>query len=227
MPADLLLEPLLFLLHPVIAHRLVPRGVGLDLGPVQGDGPHPRQPGQGTQLEHFEEEILQPSQVGLAKVADRAKVRNVLADDDPAGDVHLTAAHDFPRGTCAGGVTIQKQRDHHPGVERRLPPQLALIMSADWGQVERGNGINHEVDQIALRQPVARRGRKHIDLVWGPLAVGFAHAAISTNQVTGNYWPPDYSNPAIERQYSDRLLVLLSRYRLRLFLNGANRLCLR
>src|SRR5271166_6428560 len=80
-------------------------------------------------------------------------------------------------------------------------------MSADGGQVERGDGINHEVDQIALRQPVARRGRKHIDLVRGPLAVGLAHAAISTNQVTGNYGPPDYSNPAIERQYSDRLLA--------------------
>src|SRR5208337_4568153 len=102
-----------------------------------------------------------------------------------------------------------KQRDHHPGVERRLPPQFTLIMSADGGQVERGDGINHEVDQIALRQPVARRGRKHIDLVRGPLAVGFAHAAISTNQVTGTYGPPDYSNPAIERQYSDRLLEIL------------------
>src|SRR5208337_1841733 len=103
-----------------------------------------------------------------------------------------------------------KQRDHHPGVERRLPPQFTLIMSADGGQVERGDGINHEVDQIALRQPVARRGRKHIDLVRGPLAVGFAHAAISTNQVTGTYGPPDYSNPAIERQYSDRLLDLVA-----------------
>ena len=145
--------------------------------------------------------------MGLAEVADRAEVRNVLADDDPTGDVGLTAAHDFPRGTSAGGVAIQKQRDHHPGVERRLSPQFALIMSEDGGEVERGDGIDDEVDQIVLGQPVARRGRKHIGLVRRPLAIGLAHATISPYQVTGNHRPPDYSNLAFERQYSDRLLA--------------------
>jgi hypothetical protein len=47
---DLLLEPLLFGLHPVVAHGLVPRGVGLDLGPIQGDGADPGQSGQGAEI---------------------------------------------------------------------------------------------------------------------------------------------------------------------------------
>jgi hypothetical protein len=50
----------------------------------------------------------------------RAEVGDVLADDDAAGDVDVTPLHDPPRGAGAGGVAVQEQCDHHPGMEWRL-----------------------------------------------------------------------------------------------------------
>src|SRR5712691_10147559 len=36
---DFLFQPLLFLLHPVVAHRLMPAGVGFHLRPIDRDPP--------------------------------------------------------------------------------------------------------------------------------------------------------------------------------------------
>ena len=117
---DLLLEPLLFGLHPVVAHRLVPRGVGLDLGPIESDGADLGQAGQGAELEDLDEEGFESSQVNLAEVADGAEVGDVFANDDAAGDIDVAPLHDPPRGSCAGGVAVQEQCDHHPRMEWRL-----------------------------------------------------------------------------------------------------------
>ena len=157
---DLLLEPLLFGLHPIVAHRLVPRGVGLDLGAVQGDGADLGQAGQGTELEDLDEEGLQPSQVDLAEVADGAEVGDVVADDDAAGDVDVAPPHDLPRGSRAGGVAVQQQCDHHPGMERRLTAKLPLVVGEDGREVESGDGVEEEVDEVAFGEPVMWRGGK-------------------------------------------------------------------
>lgn len=92
---DLLLQPCLFLGHAVVAHRLVARGVGFDLGAVQGDGPDLGQTGQGAELEHVDEQGLEAGQVSFAEVADGPDVGDVVADDDAAGDINVAASHDL------------------------------------------------------------------------------------------------------------------------------------
>jgi hypothetical protein len=82
-------------------------------------------------------------------------------------------------------------------------------MHIDGGQVERGDGFHEKVDQVVLRQPIPRGGRKDIGLVGRPLTIRPAHATISPYQVTGNPQPPDHSNLAFERQNPDRLLASL------------------
>ena len=96
----------------------------------------------------------------LAEVADGAEVGDVVADDDAAGDVGVAAAHDLARGAGAGGVAIEQQRDHHPGMERRLAPEFALVVGEDGREVDGGDGIEEEVDQVVFGEPVLGRGRE-------------------------------------------------------------------
>ena len=193
---DLLLHPRLLGLHPVIAHGLVPRGVGLDLGAIEGDGADLGQAGQGTELEDLDEEGFEPGQVDLAEVADGAEVGGVLADDGAAGDVGLAPPHDPPRGPGAGGVAVQEQGDHHPGVERRLAAELAFVMGEDGREVERGDGIGEEVDEVALGEPVLRRGREEIALVGRPIAIGLGHATLEAGRRRLRKGRGDYSKVA-------------------------------
>ncbi len=157
--------------HPVVAHGLVPRGVGLDLGAVEGNGADLDQSGQCTELEDLNEEGFETSQVNLAKVADGAEVGDVLADNDAAGDIDVTSPHDLPRGPRAGGVAVQEQSDHHSGMEWRLAAKLAFVMGENGREVERGDGVEEEVDEVTLGKPVVRRGRKEVILVGGPISI--------------------------------------------------------
>jgi hypothetical protein len=45
-------------------------------------------------------------------------------------------------------------------MERRLAAQLALVVGEDRREVERGDGVEEEVDEIAVREPVVGRGRE-------------------------------------------------------------------
>src|SRR5262249_5109798 len=90
--------------------------------------------------------------------------------------------------------------------------QFALVIGEDGRQVDRGDGVEEEIDQVVFWQPVLRRRGEQIRLIGGPVSIGLVHRRISPHRVTGCQGPPDYSNPTFGRQYSDRLLdVDLSR----------------
>src|SRR5580692_12666461 len=91
-------------------------------------------------------------------------------------------------------------------MERRLAPQFAFVILEDGSQVESRNSIKEEIDEIVFREPVLRRRGKHVGLIGGPFAIGLTHRTISPDRVTAFHGPPDYSNLAFERQYSDGLL---------------------
>src|SRR5262249_40257612 len=114
------------------------------------------------------------------------EVGDVLPDDDPTGNVGLTAAHDLARGARAGGVAVEQKRDHHPGMERRLAPEVALVMSGDGREVKGGDRGEKEVDETPFGEPVVRRRGEDVALVGRPLAIGLAHATISPHRVTGD-----------------------------------------
>jgi hypothetical protein len=131
--------------------------------------------------------------VCLAEVADRAEVGDVVADDDAAGDIDLAASHDLARGAGAGGVAIQQETDHHAGVEGRLAAGLSLVVGKEGCEVEGGHGVEQEVDQVILGEPVPRREREQGGLVGRPLSIGFLHATTSVHQGLGDHGPPHSS----------------------------------
>ena len=64
-------------------------------------------------------------------------------------------------------------------MERRLAAEFALVVGEDGREVDGGDGVEEEVDQVVLGEPVLRRGGEEGGLVGGPLAIGLAHATIS------------------------------------------------
>ena len=69
--ANLFSQPLLFLLHPSVAHGLVLGGVGPNLRAVQGHVTQPNQPGLATQTQYLEEQSAQGPNVTATKLGDR------------------------------------------------------------------------------------------------------------------------------------------------------------
>src|SRR5271165_3816503 len=61
--------------HPLVAHRLVLGGVGLDLRPVQRDMPELDQTGPLAQAQHLTEKRRQRIQMTLAELRNRAEIR--------------------------------------------------------------------------------------------------------------------------------------------------------
>jgi len=67
-------------------------------------------------------------------------------------------------------------------VERRLAPQFALVVSEEGCEVEGGDGIEEEVDEVALGEPVVRRGWEEVVLVGGSIAIGLGHATLEAGR---------------------------------------------
>ena len=63
---DLGPQPFDFLGHVAVAHRLVPRGIALDLGPIDGDRAQADQPGRLGQAEGLDEQVGEGLEVVLA-----------------------------------------------------------------------------------------------------------------------------------------------------------------
>jgi hypothetical protein len=52
----------------------------------------------------------------------------------------------------------------------------------DRSEVEGSDGVEEEVDEIPLGEPVVWRGREEIALVGGPIAVGLGHATLGAGR---------------------------------------------
>ena len=97
----------------------MPRGIGLDLGPVQSDPADFDQSGRGTQAEHLDEEPFEGLEVNLAEVTDGAEIGNVLGHEDAAGHIGEAAGLNPARGEGAGAIAVEQQADHQAGMEGR------------------------------------------------------------------------------------------------------------
>src|SRR5260370_1401237 len=114
---------------------------------------------------------------------------------------------DPPRGSGAGGVAVQEQCDHHPGVERRLAPQFALVMSEQGCEIEGGDRVEEEVDEITFGEPVLGRGWEQVGLLGGPIAIRLVHTTLRAGRRRFGHGTRHYSKVTRRRQYSDRLLA--------------------
>ena len=93
-------------------------------------------------------------------------------------------------------------------MERRLAAKLALVVGEDRREVEGGDGVEEEVDEVALGEPVVGRGWEEVGLVGGPIAIRLGHATLGAGRGRLGDGPRHYSKVIGRRQYSDRLLVL-------------------
>src|SRR3954465_7910358 len=94
-------------------------------------------------------------------------------------------------------------------MEGRLPAKFAFVGGEDRGEVEGGDGVQEEGDEVALGEPVVGRGWEEVGLVGGPIAIRLVHPTLGPGR--RRFWdgPRDYSNVMSRRQYSDRLLGII------------------
>ena len=137
----------------------VPRGVGCELGAIdrhQSRAQHARPRAQG---EHLREEPGEGPFMRCAEPSDRRMVRSLVDSDHPEGDVFDAATLDTPAGALADRVRVDEQRHHHRRVIGSATAAIGPIASEEHRKVELGDDIEHEPDQMILRQPVRQRGR--------------------------------------------------------------------
>ena len=75
----------------VVAHRLVPGGIGVELGAVEGHAPEADEPGPGAQLKHLDEQVLEGGKMAAAEAADRAVVGRLVGRRPPERHVDQAA----------------------------------------------------------------------------------------------------------------------------------------
>jgi hypothetical protein len=102
--------------HPAVAHRLVLRGVRLQLRPVECDPPELGEPGRLTQPEGGQEEPLEGGQVTPAELGDRLVVGPALSGEEHEVDV-------------GGEARLELARAPHPG---RVAMERTFNMSRGW-----------------------------------------------------------------------------------------------
>ena len=59
-----------------------------------------------------------------------------------------------------------------------MAAEFPLVVREDRREVESGDGIEKEVDEVALREPVVWRGWEEVGLVGGPIAIRLGHATL-------------------------------------------------
>jgi hypothetical protein len=150
----LLLEALLGLAHPLVAHRLGLGGVGFDLGAIDGDVPELDQSRRLAELEHLHEQRAERRQMLLAERRHAVVVRVLIARQHPKRHVLVGRPLDRTRGRLADAVRVHQERHHHRRVETGSASiVLGLVHGVDGAQVQRRHHVQHEERQVALGKP--------------------------------------------------------------------------
>jgi hypothetical protein len=67
-------------------------------------------------------------------------------------------------------------------MEWRLAAEFPLVVGEEGREVESGDGVGEEVDEVALGEPVVGRRWEEIALVGGPIAIGPGQASLEAGQ---------------------------------------------
>jgi hypothetical protein len=92
------------------------RGVGGQLGPVEGDGADADHAGGGTQPQGLDEEAGERLLVADTEARDSHVVRRLVAGKDPEGEVLCAAAFELPGGAHPQAVAIEEHAEQGLGV---------------------------------------------------------------------------------------------------------------
>ena len=146
----------------------MPRRVGLDLGPVEGDPAELDHAGLAAQDEAAEEERGEGGQVATAELADGLVAGTRLAREEHEADITLQAILQLARAGDPGGVAVEEDLQHHRRVVRRHPSRL-VVGRQEGRQVELVHEHVDEGRQAVGGDPVTHAGRHQQE---GVLIVG-------------------------------------------------------
>ena len=97
-----------------------------------------------------------------------------VADDGQERQVAFAGPGDLAAGEDADAVGVEEQTDHHGGIERRGAAGLVLVDGMDRGEIELGDDIEEEEDEVILRE-LGGRGVGLVGVEFGgPGTIGFA-----------------------------------------------------
>jgi hypothetical protein len=162
--------------HVLVAHCLVPAGVGAQLGAVDRNVPQLDQTRGPTQPQNLHEQFRQRCQMPLAEVTDGAEVRPVQPGDRHHVHPLFAGACQLTAGVDAAAVAIQQQCHQHTGMVGRLA-LLTLVDAHDRRQVQRlAHRVPHEMRQVPRRHKLTHRRRQQPCLIHVPRAKALAHA---------------------------------------------------
>lgn len=164
------------LLHPLVAHRLVLRSVGLDLRPVQRDMPQLYQTGLLAQLQHLHEQAGQGVQVTSAELRDGPEIGAALRCHRHEVKALFARPCQPPRRIDPAAVPVQQQRRHHPRIKRRIAAYLVIAVE-DRRQIQVvADHVADEVRHMSGRYEFLHRTRQQLRLMNLPGAECLAHA---------------------------------------------------
>ena len=86
----------------------------------------------------------------LPEVTDGAEVGTFRADDGQKSEVALAGEGDLAAGEDADGVGVEEKGGHHTWVVGRGAALLHLIGGVETRQVELGDDVKEEEDEVAL-----------------------------------------------------------------------------
>ncbi len=161
--------------HAAVAHRLVARGVGLELGAVDGDVAEPDEARRPAEPQHLAEQLGERGEVAAPEARHGAEVRPLQPRHRHEIDPLLARPGDPARGVDAAAVAVEQQRHHHPRVVGRVAA-LLVVGREDHREVERlAHGVADEVREVPGRDQLVRRGRQQPALVHVPGTEGLRH----------------------------------------------------
>jgi hypothetical protein len=120
-------QALHFLLHIPVTHRLVTRRIALDFRAVGRHVTQLHQPRLAHQTDHLHKHVHERIQMQLAKIAEGAEIRTVLAHNGHEGQIAFARLRDLTAGKHPHAVGIEPQADHHRRIKGRGTPGFLLI----------------------------------------------------------------------------------------------------
>jgi hypothetical protein len=127
-------------------------------GPVQGDHAETDQAGRGAQLQGLDEEAGQGLLVADAEAGDRHMVGELVASQDPVGEVFGAAPLDLPGGAHPGRIRIQQHPKQGLGVVGGMAMPVSPIATQERRQVELVDDVQDEPGEWSSGSQSRRSG---------------------------------------------------------------------
>jgi hypothetical protein len=110
---DLLLQLLLGLEHPLVAHGLVLGGIGVNLGAIEGHMAEAHHPSLLAQPQDLNKQALEGIEIVAPELADAAVIRLLVASQHPEDQLLVAGALNLAGRDGAHAVGVEHQHRHH------------------------------------------------------------------------------------------------------------------